>query len=826
MSNGELVDILKRRNIKHVCYFHTDHYEPWSKGVNENTAHGVNRFSKLSKETRFAAEMNLFYHTFLPFRLDQEIVKRNESGMDAIFLGGRTAQQDAIIQQVMTPLVQDGGHEVHIHVHHESWTRNTGEYSKDISRWVNQNSTEEMDRARLERALLITKDYIGRDIGKPIDKWAFVHGNWALNGSDRSICWINDEIEILMRHGCFGDFTFPAGRGHCNPTVLIEPYTCLAVNQPKGYDLPESLPLKMERGLTPFRPDRFFIWSSVIKADYSSLDYYSEQNRETFKNTENVVANWLEKSVIVGETLYIKTHAHSMKWEYEIEKNENPIPHLYPDIKNIFKLLETICERAGVEVEVVTVNTLMKRLQEYVKAAEAAEAITVKQTPLEAAVESLGEAMTAWLDGSQERDHAAGDFYKVRINAGRWLEDYEMAVVKHVITKYDTATTRITEIGIGLGTLTAVLAALGYRTYGIEGDLRRSAGAMWIKNFLAEQYPEIEKNYVIVKGFYPEMFSGEFIADDKHNIVISTNLVHTFSAQNQDKILKSFLMFDSMILDSSRFGISRGGAEKVADIENMLWRHFVVVDKFFHSVAGSLTEFSPRDPLSFNQQTCGTLVKFPEVLKLSTDVCHNWLKTLNDQGASDAFIADKLERGQVIDKREVAVVEQICRMFRSTETRIVEVGSACGALALLLAVQGFEVVGFEGNVRRAKAAEIVKSTWLSEFSESPVVISFHAQLFPKQYSDSLLSRTKQNVLLTTNIVGTYSAEHQSQLLAAAANFSDVIIDIGRFGISRDTADQRATLLRAMASTFFEPIEPIFFNNPNECWHFRVRKLVD
>jgi hypothetical protein len=32
---------------------------------------------------------------------------------------------------------------------------------------------------------------------------------------------------------------------------------------------------------------------------------------------------------VINDVLYIKTHAHSMKTEYEIENGENPIPHLF-----------------------------------------------------------------------------------------------------------------------------------------------------------------------------------------------------------------------------------------------------------------------------------------------------------------------------------------------------------------------------------------------------------------------------------------------------------------------------------------------------------------
>jgi len=557
MNNEKLVEIIKQRNIKHAFYFHVDHFEPWSRGANEDTARGVDRFAMLAKQSRFAAKLNLFYHTYLPYNLDQNILKRGEPGQDAIVFGQRSPAQDKLIQRVMRPLEGEGDHEIHVHVHHESWTRNTGEYSKVISKWVNENSNEEMDKARLNRALLQTKEFIARDIGRPIERWAFVHGNWALNGSDRSICWIDDEIELLMQHGCFGDFTFPAGRGHCDPVYHSEPYTCLPIKKAKGYDSHESMPLTIYKGSDAFQQGRFFIWNSLIKASTSSLDYYYGPNRDLFKKHEWFVQNWLEKSVVLNDVLYIKTHAHSMKTEYEIDCSENPIPHLYPDIKEIFNLLERVCESAGVALDTITVNNLMDQLQDYVKPEAPIPMVVNTKSPVELAVEWLGEAMTAWLDGSEERNYAAGDFYKVRIAGGRWLEDYELAVVNFVLKNFNPATTRITEIGIGLGTLTAVLAALGYKVYGVEGDPRRSAGAVWIREFLANRYPAMLADYTIVQGYYPDVLTNELFGEDKQNILVSTNLIHSFSAKNQDRILKSALLFDNLILDKSRFGINR-----------------------------------------------------------------------------------------------------------------------------------------------------------------------------------------------------------------------------------------------------------------------------
>jgi SAM-dependent methyltransferase len=377
MNEASLADIIRRREIRKICYFHTDHFEPWSKGINADTALGVQEFAKKSKTSRFAERSSLFYHTFLPYRLDHEIAALKTPGLDAIVFERRSAADNDIVHQVMAPLEMEGQHEIHIHIHHESFTRNTGEYGGQLSRWVNAHSSAELDSLRLQKAIVLTKRLIAADIGRPIDRWAFVHGNWALNASDPSICWIEDEIALLMRHGCFGDFTFPAGRGHCDPKSILEPYTCIPLSQPKGYDLPAAVPKRISEGAPPLEAGRFFIWNSPIKADYSSLDYYSDANRERFKEPEACVKAWLERSVSIDRTLFIKTHAHSLKWEYEIQRGANPIPHLYPPVIRLFELLERVCERAGVELEVMTVNSVMSQLQQLMEERRNANVSTI-----------------------------------------------------------------------------------------------------------------------------------------------------------------------------------------------------------------------------------------------------------------------------------------------------------------------------------------------------------------------------------------------------------------------------------------------------------------
>lgn len=825
MTATQLADILKKRNIKKVCYFHTDHFEPWSRTINEEAARGVENFFKQSKKSRFAEALTLFYHTYLPYNLDPALVKRNEPGVDAVIFGNRTELQNKLARAVMTPLEQEGKHEVHIHIHHEGWTRNTGEYSKEIARWVNQNSTAEMDFARMERGILLTKEFINHDISRPIEKWAFIHGNWALNGSDRSICWIDDEMSLLMKHGCFGDFTFPAGRGHCNPTILETPYTCLPLSRPKGYDLQESMPIVAAKESNCFSDDRFFIWSSEIKADFASIDYYYAPNRALFQNHALVVKNWIEKGVLLGDILYIKTHAHSMKSEYEMEKGEQPIPHLLPDIMEIFNLLEKTCELAALELEVITVNKLMEQLAALCKSpdnaddglasgANSAAGSLSSANPMEAAI-------SQWIEkpGSSE---SMGGFYKKRFEEKKWLDDYEVAVINHIKTLYKPEETRIVEIGCGLGTLSAALALSGYQVFAVEGDRRRATGAHEIKTLLSSHSGNELNNYQIIEGLYPEILEPRLFDKDKTNILLGTNIIHSHTAENQDAIVRSALLFDRVILDLSSFGVWRGDDEIAQEKSRQsLNERFAQSASIYQNEKKSISEYLPRNPLSPVVQELNALREVDVVNALSLEICKNYLSELEKAGQTDALITDKANRSSLVDKREVAILQQLVRIYEPSETRIIEIGSACGTLSMLLARQGFEVIGFEGNVKRAKVADSLLNAWTQKFPDQALALTYIPHLFPKGYNQELVLTDKRTVVIATNIVSSYSGENQERILLAACNFDELIIDLGRFGINRDKAEQRLQLLASMSLTHFQPISPLYTQGSNDYWRFKT-----
>lgn len=100
--------------------------------------------------------------------------------------------------------------EIEIHLHHE-------------------DDTEAGLREKLQR---FTRTLIDRHDALPIDpvtgqaRWAFIHGNWALDNAhpDGSGCGVNNELIILREEGCYADYTLPAAPNPCQTVTINQIY--------------------------------------------------------------------------------------------------------------------------------------------------------------------------------------------------------------------------------------------------------------------------------------------------------------------------------------------------------------------------------------------------------------------------------------------------------------------------------------------------------------------------------------------------------------------------------------------------------------------------
>jgi hypothetical protein len=184
-----------------------------------------------------------------------------------------------------------------------------------------------------------------------------------------------------------------------------------------------------------------------------------------------------------------------------------------------------------------------------------------------------------------------------------------------------------------------------------------------------------------------------------------------------------------------------------------------------------------------------------------------------------------LARNAMLEKHEISLAESIAHRFSPERIKVVEIGSGCGGLALLLAHYGFGVRSYEGNDARHAAAKRHLVEQLKRHGELLGRVEFASGLVPEEFSRDILTNEQTNILVATNITHSYTAEHEDAIFRMAVVFDELIIDLSRFGVARNRAAERAVLLEALANSYFDPVEQLYFDDPYDYWWFRVRPIL-
>lgn len=251
-----------------IIHMHAEHFEPF------DTDQSGERISVKHVETWIKAALEAPFTPSIFFS-SQGIPLQNK----------KVISEEAEI----IALLKDAGMDLHIHIHHP----------------VDGLGDERLLKAVLQE----TKD---RGFVSHNDKWAFVHGCWALQGSDRSICQIDNELSVLYQYGCRADMTFPPGRAWCRPDRVLAPYFAIPAAGPKAYDRPESDPILLS-GLPPWEHEgRILIWNTAISMDKMSFDILATNSIEP----NSLCETWLNTCPDIEGTIYIKTHSHPLNPVY------------------------------------------------------------------------------------------------------------------------------------------------------------------------------------------------------------------------------------------------------------------------------------------------------------------------------------------------------------------------------------------------------------------------------------------------------------------------------------------------------------------------------
>jgi hypothetical protein len=337
---NRLAERLRRREVSRLAYFHTDHFEPWralgkALAIGPESVQAVHDFCRATQGVDFARRLTLFYKPYVGYALRRGDGLLRAAPEDLVGFRPRTERQEHFGRQAMQEVA--------------ATTRHVDPAAKA---WFASPAGRGLDEARLDLAIRLSREAIARETGRAAERWFFVHGQWALNASDHRSCTITNEIEILARNGCAGDFTFPADYAHVDPRLKV-PYFCRPLDEAKGYDRPEAEP-EIACGNRLAARSKFFIWASPATARQCSLDYMFEPVRRHLENVEKAALQLVETAYIGDRRLYIKTHAHSMNAAY-FQAGVPLFPHLYPAIRNILGSIFEAADRAGITVELPTV---------------------------------------------------------------------------------------------------------------------------------------------------------------------------------------------------------------------------------------------------------------------------------------------------------------------------------------------------------------------------------------------------------------------------------------------------------------------------------------
>jgi len=593
-SGAALAEIVKRREVRRIAYFHCDHFEPWraaagSRTLEEN-ASDVLRFAEQSAANEFSRRLTLFYkvHVGVTRRVDLPGVTTLGPGDPFGFLP-RTANQEAIFRGAMQDLMERVAHEIQVHVHHEYYTYNTAHKDPRVVEDFQRPEVRGRDSARFELALNLTLEAIRQETDLPLKRWFFVHGLWALNASDPTVCHITDELQILLRNGGLGDFTFPAGRPNVDP-VLETPYFVRPVDAPRAYLLPQADP-ELAFGNGRAARDKFFIWASEIRHRGSSIDYFSDHVAQALKDGPAFARRVLEQSYVADGTLYFKTHGHSMHTNYWREDEPVIFPHQHPAIRRMMGAVFDAATAAQASVDFLSAADVYDEFTAPRPPPHGGFALHAPSNPLTSAIATpvLGAAASAplphvdevnavcaaVLGEAVERDGTSapgvGNYYRLRAETGEVLAPYEIRAVRALIQSgpFDT----IYEIGSGVSAVPMLLALNGARSVGIERDAARVDLSRVMRERMSRAHPDLADRFEIRRGSAPQALRE---VDGTRSAALFTNVTGSMSGREIEEIVAQMALFRAVVVDLSRFFETREKSAQAA-----------LLDRFIHAGWGA-----------------------------------------------------------------------------------------------------------------------------------------------------------------------------------------------------------------------------------------------
>lgn len=307
------LEAMRRKPARRVWLAIADHYEPFWRKPDEETAAGrvalwTREWPRIAAEIADSAGRPPVYTFFYP-----------EEEYRPHFLDDLAA------------MTRRGIADVEIHLHHD------GEGEQNF-----------VDRMSCFKETLVRRHGLLREVQGRI-VFGFIHGDWALDNShpEGRNCGLNNELTLLERLGCYADFTLPSAPSPAQTRMVNTIYWAVDdPDRPKSHDTGtpvERCPVKPEGALLMV-PGPLGIRSRLFGSEERLLPRI-EKGELAGNDMPNAarVRLWLSLAPRIGQDVFIKLFTHGTQ-----ERNSGPL--LSSGLRQALALAAGECRRRGAEL--------------------------------------------------------------------------------------------------------------------------------------------------------------------------------------------------------------------------------------------------------------------------------------------------------------------------------------------------------------------------------------------------------------------------------------------------------------------------------------------
>lgn len=321
--------LVRSAGPRHVYLCIGDHYEPyWGKPGQEKARARVkawrDRFPELAMRYRDSNGRHPVHTFFYP-----------------------EEEYDEVVINWLREICDQGVGDVEIHLHHD-------------------NDTADNLRKTLAGFARLLHDRHGflREEGGQL-KYAFIHGNWALDNSrpDGRWCGVNNELEVLRETGCYVDMTMPSAPSDTQTATVNSIYFAKGrPGQCKSHNTGVEAAVGRWTG-----PDELLMIQGPLMLNWKSRKFGLLPRIEAGElsadapPTRERINLWLKAGVSVRgaeDHIFIKLHTHGAE-------DANVAMFLDGGFETLWQLLEDeVCRKRGWSLHYVSARDMYLRVQE------------------------------------------------------------------------------------------------------------------------------------------------------------------------------------------------------------------------------------------------------------------------------------------------------------------------------------------------------------------------------------------------------------------------------------------------------------------------------